>query len=53
MGEIMGYIYLGAYATEQEALDAMSQRPEPPEQLSVVQDGDAEHPWRIKWTRPN
>lgn len=53
MGDIISDIFLGAYATEQEALDAMAQRPEPPEQIIVVQDDDAEHPWRIKWTRPN
>lgn len=53
MGDFMGDIFLGAYATEQEALDAMALRPEPPEQMIVVQDGDAEHPWRIKWIRPD
>lgn len=51
---MMGDIYLGAYATEQEALDAMALRPEPPEQLVVVQDNyDPDHPWRIKWIRPD
>lgn len=45
-------IVLGAYATEQDALDAMPQRPEPQDQLSVVQDGDVEHPWRLHWNRP-
>lgn len=49
----MGDIYLGAYATEQDALDAMAARPEPAEQMVIVQDGDAEHPWRIKWVRPD
>jgi len=49
----MGDIYLGAYATEQEALDAMALRPEPQSELSAVQNGDAEHPWRILWTRPD
>lgn len=50
----MGDIYLGAYATEQEALDAMAARPEPQNELSVVNDGfDAEHPYRIKWARPD
>ncbi len=48
----MGDIYLGAYATEQDALDAMAQRSEPQDQMLIVQDGDAEHPWRIKWLRP-
>lgn len=50
----MGDIYLGAYATEQEALDAMAARQEPSEQLVVVMDGyDPEHPYRIKWIRPD
>lgn len=49
----MTEIYLGAYATEQDALDAMMQRQEPSGELFVVQDGDAEHPWRIKWVRPD
>lgn len=48
----MGDIYLGAYATEQEALDAKAARPEPQNELTVVNDNyDPEHPWRIKWTR--
>ncbi len=51
MGDTMADIYLGAYATEQEALDAMAQRDEPQSEMSVVEDGDAEHPWRIKWVR--
>lgn len=49
----MGDIYLGAYATEQEALDAMALRLEPQEQMVVVYDGDQDHPWRIKWIRPD
>ena len=50
----MGDIFLGAYATEQDALDAMAARAEPPEQLSVVNDGyDSTHPWRVKWIRPD
>lgn len=50
----MGEIYLGAYATEQEALDAMAARSEPPEQMVVVYDAyDSDHPWRIKWIRPD
>lgn len=52
-GDIMGDIALGAYATEQEAIDAMASRSEPPEQMLVVEDGDAEHPWRIRWVRPD
>lgn len=53
-GDIMGDIFLGAFATEQEALDAMAARDEPPEQMVVVQDSyDPDHPWRIKWIRPN
>ena len=50
----MGDIYLGAYATEQEALDAKAARLEPQTELSVVNDGlDPEHPWRIEWARPD
>lgn len=50
----MGEIILGAYPTEQEALDAMAARPEPQAELSVVNDGvDPEHPWRIEWARPD
>jgi hypothetical protein len=48
----MGDIFLGAYATEQEALDAKAARQEPQNELTVVNDNyDPEHPWRIKWTR--
>lgn len=50
----MGDIYLGAYATEQEALDAMAARQEPAAELIVVNDNyDPDHPWRIKWIRPD
>lgn len=53
-GEIMGDIFLGAFATEQEALDAMAARDEPAEQMVVVNDNyDPDHPWRIKWIRPD
>lgn len=53
-GDIMGDIFLGAYATEQEALDAMAERSEPPEQMAVVNDNvDPGHPWRIRWIRPS
>lgn len=45
-------IVLGAYATQQEATDAMLARPEPQAELSVLEDGEAEHPWRIHWSRP-
>ena len=47
----MADIVLGAYATEQEAIDAMAIRTEPANELSIVQDGDTEHPWRIHWAR--
>jgi hypothetical protein len=48
----MEEICLGAYATEQEALDAKALRPEPQNELSIREDGDPEHPWRIWWARP-
>ena len=48
----MDTIYLGAYATEQEALDAKASRMEPQDELSTIDDGDVEHPWRIVWSRP-
>lgn len=49
----MGDIYLGAYATEQEALDAKAARQEPQDELVIVNDNyDPAHPWRIKWARP-
>lgn len=44
-------VCLGAYATEQDALDAIALRSEPNSELSVVNDGDAEHPWRVWWNR--
>lgn len=44
-------VCLGAYPTQQDAEDAKALRPEPQAELSVVQDGDAEHPWRIWWAR--
>jgi hypothetical protein len=47
----MQMICLGAYVTQQDADDAKALRPEPQNELSVMQDGDAEHPWRIWWTR--
>lgn len=48
----MADIYLGAYATEQEALDAKADRLEPQNELAAVNDGyDPENPWRLKWTR--
>jgi hypothetical protein len=47
-------ICLGAYSTEQEALDAKALRLEPQAELSVMQDGyDGAHPWRIWWNRPD
>lgn len=49
----MGDICMGAYATLQEAQDAMALRPEPAAELTVVQDGDAEHPFRVWWGRPD
>lgn len=48
----MDDICLGAYATEQDAIDAKALRPEPQEELVITNDGDAEHPWRIWWHRP-
>lgn len=48
----MDDICLGAYPTEQDALDAKALRTEPQDELAVVQDGDPEHPWRIWWYRP-
>lgn len=48
----MADIFLGAYATEQDALDAKAARPEPQNELSVVNDGyDPQNPWRLKWVR--
>lgn len=47
----MGDICLGAYATLQEAQDAMAARLEPSNELQVVQDGDPEHPFRVWWAR--
>lgn len=48
----MATIVLGAYATQQEATDAMALRLEPQNELSVVEDNvDANHPWRIYWQR--
>ena len=44
-------VCLGAYFTEQDALDALASRSEPHTELSVVYDGDAEHPWRVWWAR--
>lgn len=45
-------IVLGAYATEQDALDALALRHEPAAELSIVEDGvDPAHPFRIYWTR--
>lgn len=48
----MTTIVLGAYATQQDALDAMAVRHEPQNELSVVEDNvDLDHPWRIYWQR--
>ncbi len=47
----MDDIVLGAYASEQEAIDALALRGEPSGELRVVEDGDAEHPWRNHWLR--
>ena len=44
-------ICLGAYATEEDAQAAKLERDLPQQDLTVVQDGDAEHPWRVWWTR--
>jgi hypothetical protein len=43
----------GAFSTRQEAEDALVLRQEPAAELSIVEDGDAEHPFRIWWNRPN
>ena len=47
----MDDIVLGAYLTEQDAIDSVAQRTEPQDELVVQQDGDQEHPWRIHWLR--
>jgi hypothetical protein len=45
-------IDLGAYFTQMDALIAMQNRPEPQEQLEVIQDmDDPEHSWRVVWHR--
>ena len=44
-------IVLGAYVTQQEAIDAMASRPEPQNEMNIVEDGDTEAPWRIHWHR--
>jgi len=44
-------ICLGAYETEVDAIAAKSERHEPQDELTVVEDGDAAHPWRVWWTR--
>lgn len=47
----MDSVCLGAYATLAEAEEALGVRPEPTEQLVVVEDGDASAPFRIWWNR--
>lgn len=43
---------LGAYATPEEASDALVLRKEPQVELMVRQDGtDGTHPYRIWWVR--
>lgn len=49
----MGDICMGAYATLQDAEDAKAQRPEPSDQLGVVEDGEPETPFRVWWYRPD
>ena len=44
-------IILGAYETQSEAEAAMLTRSEPQQELAVIQDGDAAHPYRIVWYR--
>jgi hypothetical protein len=44
-------VCLGAFSTLQEAEDVLVLRQEPVAELSIVEDGDAEHPFRIWWTR--
>ena len=47
----MANICLGAYPTLDEAQAAMAARPEPQGELTILEDGDPEHPWRIWWNR--
>jgi hypothetical protein len=49
---LMPEICLGAYATLEDAEAAKALRPEPQNELSIVEDGDPEHPFRIWWHRP-
>jgi hypothetical protein len=44
-------VCLGAYATEADAIAAMADRSERQAEMTVVEDGDTEHPWRIWWNR--
>lgn len=47
----MDSICLGAFATLEEAEQAKAIRQEPQEQLAVIEDGEAEHPFRVWWNR--
>jgi hypothetical protein len=49
----MGDICLGAYATLEEAQAAQAARPEPAEELGIVEDGEGETPFRVWWARPD
>lgn len=45
-------ICLGAYATLEDAEAAKAARREPQNELTIRQDGDGEHPFRVWWGRP-
>lgn len=45
-------ICLGAYATLEEAESAKALRSEPQDELTIREDGDVAHPFRIWWSRP-
>lgn len=49
----MGDICLGAYATLQDAEAAKAARPEPAEDLRVIEDGESEAAFRVWWSRPD
>lgn len=48
-------IVLGAYATEQDAQDTIDSgffTGVPVDEMTIVEDGPIETPWRIWWARP-
>lgn len=47
----MADVCLGAYATLQDAEAAMALRVEPAEELTVIEDGEIETPYRVWWLR--